>query len=278
MGFTVNELLQPRVDWVEHIADVKNIGFGDRATFRIKEDGLKAFIQAKGATTARSKIADKQVDMGTIAVSVRPMINFVELKTGRVQMSDLIGDATTKMEYAMLAYFQRVLEAAVTTWAEPFFGTGTGLVKATLNPMIRHWSRLGGAAILGDVELTSQFAELTGFTASTTTQQFSPSIIEEYNRSGMIGTYLGCNVVNLVNPYQGDGLTPLVNTKLLYILPTGLDVSSRPLKIVYEGDVTATEAQNIDDLTYEIRLDRFFGAGVILGKNPTMSVYEDQTP
>lgn len=261
-----------------HIADVKNIGWGDRATFKLKEEGLKAFIQAKGATTARSKIAHKQVDLGTIAVSVRPMINFLELKTGRVQMSDLIADATVKMEHAMIGHFQQVLEAAVTSWTEPFYGSGTGLVKSTLHPMIRHWHRLGGAAILGDVELTSQFAEMTGFTAASGTQQYAPSIIEEYNRTGLIGTYLGCSVVNLVNPYQDDGITPMINTKLLYILPTGLDMSTRPLKVVFEGDVVATEATDIDDLTYEIRLDRFFGAGIIIGKNPTISVYEDQTP
>ena len=275
VGFTVNELIQPQTDWVSLIADVKNIGFGERASFKLKEDGLRAFIQAKGATTARSKIAHKQVDLGTTAVSIRPMINFLELKTGRVQMSDLIADATVKMENAMIGYFQAVLRSAVTSWTPPFYATGAGLVKTTLNPMIRHWQRTGGAALVGDIEVTAKIAEMTGFTASTATQQYAPSIIEEYNRSGLIGTYLGSKVVTIVNPFQEDGLTPLIDTRYLYILPTATDVSMRPLKVVFEGDVVATEDTHIDDLTYEMRLDRFFGAGVVLGKNPTIGVYED---
>lgn len=275
MGFTVNELIQPQTDWISLIADVKNIGFGERASFKLTEEGLRAFIQAKGATTARSKISHRQVDLGTTAVSIRPMINFIELKTGRVQMSDLIADATVKMEHAMIGYFQNVLRMAVTSWTPPYYATGAGLVKTTLNPMIRHWQRTGGAALVGDIEVTSKVAELTGFTASMTTEQFAPSIIEEYNRSGLIGTYLGCKVVNIINPYQEDGRTPLIDTRYLYILPTSTDTSMRPLKIVFEGDVVATEETHIDDLTYEMRLDRFFGAGIVLGKNPTIGVYED---
>ena len=49
------------------------------------------------------------------------------------------------------------------------------------------------------------------------------------------------------------------------------------LKVVFEGDVQSTESTNIDDLAYEIRLDQWFGAGIVLGKTPTMSVYKDST-
>lgn len=277
VGFTVNEMIKPQTDWLSHVADVKNIGYGDRASFAVQQDGLRAFIQAKGATTARSKISHRQVDLGTTSVSVRPMINFVELKTGRVQMSDLINDATVKMEQAMLHYFQNVLQNAMSTWTAPYYGAGAGLIKTTLNPMIRYWHRTGGAALLGDIEVTDKIAELTGFAAATTTQQFAPSIIEEYHRSGVIGSYLGSKVVTLINPYQDDEKTPVINPRYLYILPTGLDMTMRPLKVVFEGDVVSTEASHVDDLTYEIRLDRFFGAGVVIGKTPTFSVYEDQS-
>lgn len=275
VGFTVNELIKPQTDWLNQIADVKNVAIGDRATFSVKKEGIKAFIQAKAATTARSKIAHAQVDLGTTAVSVRPTINFLELKSGRVQMSDLIVDATQQMEYAMIGYIQNVLVEAVQKWDAPYFATGTGLVKANLNPLIRHWQRYGGATLLGDIEVTSKLAEMTGFTATVNTQQYAESIIEEYNRSGVIGTYIGSKVVTIVNPYQEDGKTPLINAGILYILPTAADAAMRPLKVVHEGDVFSIEEQNIDDLTYEMRLDKLFGAGIVIGKNPTMSAYLD---
>lgn len=81
MGYTVNEMIKPQTDWLTHVADVKRVGYGEKAAFRTKLEGVTAFIQAKGATPARSKIAHKQVTLDTITVSARPVINVYELRT-----------------------------------------------------------------------------------------------------------------------------------------------------------------------------------------------------
>ena len=243
MGYTVNEMIKPQTDWLTHVADVKRVGYGEKAAFRTKLEGVTAFIQAKGATPARSKIAHKQVTLDTIAVSARPVINVYELRTGRVQMSDLIRDASYEMH-----------------------------VK-----QIQHWMRTGAVTVLGDIAIISKLADQTGFTAATSTQQFAPSIIEEVIRTGVVGVYYGAKVVNLVNPYLSDNVTPIIDTKRLYILPSAASVDMRPLKVLYEGDVQSTESTNIDDLAYEVRLDQWFGAGVVTGKTPAMSVYVDSS-
>lgn len=277
VGFTVNELTKPQCDWLNHVADVKHVGYGEKAAFKVKMDGIQAFIQAKGATPARSKIAHKQVTLDTIAVSARPVINLYELRTGRVQMADLIRDASNEMTTKQTEYIQSVLHTAAENWATPFYGSGSGIVKAVLNPMIQHWMRTGAVSLLGDIAIVSKLSEQTGFTAATTTQQFSPAVIDEVMRTGVIGSYYGAKVVNLVNPYLGDNVTPAIDTKRLYILPSGASSDMRPLKVLYEGDVQSTESTNIDDLAYEVRLDQWFGAGIVVGKTPTMSVYTDTT-
>ena len=137
--------------------------------------------------------------------------------------------------------------------------------------------RTGAVTLLGDIAVVSRLAEQTGFTASTTTQQYSQAIIDEYVRTGVIGVYYGAKVVNLVNPYLGDNLTPMINTQRLYILPSAASADMRPLKVLFEGDVQSTESTNIDDLAYEVRLDQFFGAGIVIGKTPAMSMYVDET-
>jgi hypothetical protein len=68
-----------------------------------------------------------------------------------------------------------------------------------------------------------------------------------------------------------------VDPGLLFILPVGLTPEARNLKIVNEGPVMSFESTNIDDLTYEVRLDQHFGAAVIVGNNPSIRVYEDTT-
>lgn len=277
VSFTVNEMVKPTTDWLTHIADVKNVAFGEKATFRVRQEGIRAYIQAKGATTARSKIAHKQFTMDTVAVSARPMINMYELKTGRVQMSDLIRDAAYEMSLKQIEYIQQVLHAAVQTWASPFYSVGTGVVKSVLNPMLQHWMRSGAVAILGDIAVIAKLAEQTGFTANATTQQFAPGIIDEYVRTGMIGTYYGAKVISFVNPYLIDNVTPTIATNCLYLLPSAALGDMRPLKVVYEGDVMSVESTNIDDLAYEVRIDQMFGAGIVIGKTPAISVYEDSS-
>ncbi len=275
MGYTVNEMTKPQTDWLNQVADVKRVGYGEKAAFRTKLEGITAFIQAKGGTPARSKIAHKQVTLDTVAVSARPVINMYELKTGRVQMADLIRDASYEMHTKQIQYIQQVLNAAASSWASPFYGTGAGISKTVLNPMIQHWMRTGAVTLLGDIAIVSKLADETGFTAATGTQQYSPSIIDEVIKTGIIGVYYGAKVVNLVNPYLEDNVTPVIDTKRLYILPSAASVDMRPLKVLYEGDVQSTESTNIDDLAYEIRLDQFFGAGIVTGKTPAMSVYVD---
>ena len=98
VGFAVNEMLKPRTNWLDNVADVKRVALNERPQFKVRQEGVKAFIQAKGATTARSTIADKTVTMDTLAVSARPYVNLTELHTNPARMSELINDATTQME------------------------------------------------------------------------------------------------------------------------------------------------------------------------------------
>lgn len=262
------------------IADVKRVGFNEKAAFKVKQEGIRAYIQAKGATTARSKVANKQITLDTIAVSARPVINIVELKTGQAQMADLINDAAYQMELKELGYIKGVLNAAATNWSSPFYASGSGVVKATLDNQIRFWNRVsagGGATIIGDIDIVSKISELTGFTANTTTKQFADNLIEEANRMGYIGIYNGAKVINMINPIVEGTDTFALDQDKLYILPTGADAAMRPLKVVYEGDIFSQEATNIDDSSYEVRLDQYLGAGIVYGDRPYLSVYEDTT-
>ena len=276
IGFAVNEMIKPQLTWLDQIADVKRVGFGDKAQFKVKIDGIKAYIQAKGSTTARSKVANRSVSLETLDISARPVVNIVEMQNGLVNMAELINEGTYQMLLKINQHAQTVLNGAAISWSAPYFGSGSGLVKATLDPMIYHWMRMGGkATLLGDIALVSQLNTLTGFTAATGTLQFSNEIINEQNAAGFIGTYIGANVVQMVNPPVDASDVPVYNTKHLYILPTMADASMRPLKVVFEGDVFSNETTNIDDLTFEVRLDQYFNAAVVVGERPYLGVYKD---
>jgi hypothetical protein len=273
VSFAVNEIAKPTIDWLSHIADVKSVGFGEKAVFTVRQEGIQAVIQAKAATTPRSKISHKQISLDTIAVSARPVIHLYELKTNRIQMSDLIRDAAFEMQMKQLEYIQNVLRLAVSAWATPFYGSGTGIIKTILLPMLQHWMRTGSVALLGDIAIISKLAEQTGFTPA----QYSPNIIDEVMQTGIIGSFYGAKVISMVNPYHHDNLTPVLDINRMYLLPSAAVPDMRNLKVVMEGDTFSVESTSIDDMAYEVRLDQYFGAGLIYGKNPTLGVYVDNS-
>lgn len=277
VAFTVDELEKPMTNWLDLVSDHKRVGANEDAAFRIRQNNVRAFIQAKGATTARSKIADKQFKVDTVTISVRPAVNLAEVALGRIQMSDVAMEAAREMANKKTLHVWNVLNEAAANWASPFYAEGTGIVKTTLNPMIQHWQRTGSVALLGDIAVTAKLAEQTGFTASSTTQQFSPDIINEFNQTGRIGTYLGANVIQMINPYGDDGIHTLLETNKLFVLPTGISTEQRTLKTLEQGGVINVDSTNINDLTYEIRMDENFGAAVVVGVTPMLGVYKDSS-
>ena len=266
----MDELQQGELDFMNRIADIKNISAGDKAVFNMKTGGIKAYIQS---TTKRSYVADRQVTLDTVEISARPAIHIVDLRTGRVNMADLIREANREITNKKLAMVENTLHDAIDDYSSPFYGTGTGIVQATLDAQLAYFHRLGNVTILGDQAAVSQLAPLTGMAFSTTQTQRSNELLNEYNENGFIGRYKGADVVKLANTYFTGTTTPVLNANWLYIIPGGVTADQRNLKIVNEGGVNAFESQNIDDLTYEVRLDCWFGCGFVSGKNPTIGCY-----
>lgn len=273
MAYTIDELQQDSLDFLNTIADQKTIGYGDKAAFKVKTGGIKAYFQAKGSTTPRSMVSGRQILVDTEEISARPAIPLLQLKTKQVEMADLLREANREITNAKLKKIEQVLQAAVANFASPFYATGSGIVKDTLQKQINYFRRFGPVTILGDMEAISQLAALTGMAMSTTMTQHSDKQIDEMNESGFIGKYMGCNVVALTNAFEADGVTPILKTNWLYIIPGGMTGDTRNLKIVNEGNVMSVDATDINDLVYEVRLAQFFGAAFVTGKVPTIGAY-----
>ena len=251
IAFTVDEMQQGSQNFLETIADIKNIGYGDKAVFNMKTGGIKAYLQAKGATTARSYVTDSQVVVDTMEVSSRPAINIVDLRAGRVNMADLIREANREMTNVKLAHIEKLFHDSMDDFATPFYGTGTGIVKATLDEQLNYFRRLGPVSIIGDIAAVSQLQGITGmasYAGDVLLVNPSDNMIDEANNNGFLGRYNGANVIVLNNTYFQGTTTPVLNPDWLYIIPAGLGADMKNLKIVNEGPVNAFESQNIDDM------------------------------
>lgn len=274
IAFTINELQQNSLNFMETFADVRNVALGDRPMYRMKTAGIKAFIQATGATTARSYVTDRQFSINTFEIASRPAINIWDIRMNRINMPDLIRDANKEFTMLKLKYVEKVLHDAISTYNTPFYGTGTGIVKATLDDQLMYFKRLGGVSLVGDAAAVEGLFALAGAPVNNTSVQYSGNMIDEKNNAGYLGRYNGCSVISMVNAYEDGKTTPILNPDWIYIISAGVSNDQKNLKVLNEGPTYSMTQQTIDDHTFETELTQRFGSAFVVGSIPTIGAYE----
>lgn len=273
VAFSMDELQRNSLNFMETFADVRNVALGDRPMYNIRTKGIKAFIQATGATTARSYVTDRQFSLNTFEISARPAINVWDIRLNRINMADLIREANEQFTMIKLKHVEAVLHAGITNFGSPWYGTSTGsLSKAAIDTQLKHFRRLGNVTILGDA--VEDFFSIAGAQINSSTVQYSGSMIDELNANGFIGKYNGASLVKLQNAYEDDGVTPVLNPDWFYILVSGVSKDQMNLKALNEGPVYSMTSQSIDDHTFETEVQQRFGAGYVVGNTPTSGAHE----
>lgn len=274
IAFTIDETQQKALNFMDLFADVRNVALGDRPMYRVPTTGIKAFIQATGSTTARSKVTDRQFSLNTFEISARPAIDVWDLRMNRLNMADLIRQANDQFTLLKLKHIEKVLHNGVQTYGSPWYASGTGLAKATIDTQLKHFKRLGNVVVFGDS--VEDFFAIAGAPVNSSSVQYSGSMIDEMNNNGFIGKYSGVSLVKMQNAYADDGVTPILNPDWLYIMVSGISRDQMNLKVLNEGPVYSMTQQTIDDHTLETELTQRFGAGFIVGNKPTIGAYEMQ--
>lgn len=274
MSYVIEDGITERLNYIDTIADVKNTGLDEKTQFKIEVDGLKAMFQAKSATTERSKVSNQYVSLDTEEVSIRPTVNFLELQTGKVDLTRLADQASRKLEIQIIKRIQDSIYASFKDMGNGVnYNTGSGISKQAFDPILFAMKRAGGnVSILGDAEALAGFTELTGFNDSV------PSAYAvEHNENGMIGKYNGAGLLQLDNPFQPQSLTKTELRKdLIYVIPSA-DEGLRPIKVQFAGDTMTTDAPvNINSKEVEFRFDKHVGVGVV-GARKLLGVYEDSS-
>jgi len=273
ISFTVDETQQKALDFMNLFADVRNVSLGDRPMYRFPTKGIKAFIQATGATTARSYVTDRQFSLNTFEISSRPAINIWDIRMNRINMPDLIRQANDQFTMLKMKHVERVLHNGITYYGTPWYGSSTGsLSKTAIDTQLKHFRRLGNVTIIGDS--VEDFFGIQGQPINSSTVQYSGSLLDEMNQNGFIGKYNGNNLVKLQNAYDDDGVTPILNPAWYYILVSGVSRDQMNLKVLNEGPVYSMTQQTIDDHTFETELTQRFGSGFAVGSHPTCGAHE----
>lgn len=271
IGFLVDDKFNQNISqYITEIADVKNVGLGDKAEFKMQKGIITALWQAKGSTAQRTMVGTEYKTLETDEISVAPAVELEQLQNGQIDFSSLVNDAANAMEYEVMKKVQTTLYTAIQGLGTPNYGSGSG-VTTTIDPIITAVSRLGSPVVLGDVALLQKFVGIVGFN-----NWVAESIAVDFHRTGLIGNYRGARLVQLNNPlmYDTDMTTTVLDKGYAYVLPAGQDVSKRPLKLVFEGDMQTYQQQYNQSRTLEIAMYKKIGVGVASTRYG-MGLYED---
>lgn len=273
LSFVINDGLTQRLNFLDLIADVKRTGLKEKAQFKLEIDGLKAMFQSKAGTTERTKVGNKYFGLDTEEVSIRPVVDFIDLKTGETNLVRLADQASRKLENAIVKRVQDVIYSAFKGLNGVNYATGAGITKGSFDPILFAMRRAGGqASIVGDPEALAGFTSLAGFNGTV-----PDALAVEHNQNGLIGRYNGSNLIQLDNPFQAHSLTETELRKdLIYVVPS-VENNLKPIKVQLEGGVqTIGTGTNINSNQVEFRFDQWVGVGAV-GIRKLLGVYEDSS-
>ncbi len=267
----VNEAFQQRTNYIDLFADTARTGINVRQNFEYIQDGTSAEFTAKGVAGERGTISKVYDTITTKHITTRPYIQWLDLKSGRINFDDIVIRSVEKMEVAMVQDIETTMYNAFSTFAAPNYSTGTGIDSTIINPQIDAFARAsnGAVSLIGDVTALGGIDSIAGFNA-----KLPESLAIQHNKDRFIGVYHGANVVQLPNPFIRGSLTSTVlRTDLLYIVPSG-DASMRPLKIQFEGDIWYREKEDFKTGDWEQAMGMIYGAKVMSIDVVMMGMYK----
>lgn len=279
IGTEAKSILDTNIDWLAKLADMRRGGVADNLEFKVPYQGMVAKIGAKGSTPEVTKVFNRKVVIPTVDLSIRPKIDFHKLAQNPEEIVRMAQESAIAMENAMAKHIQDSTYATIQALGAPNYGSGAGLDATVIDSLILPIRRVAGSvSLFGDYTQMQGFAELTGFTTTTNTKQFSDSIIDEQNENGVIGKYKGTMISTLTNRYVDDSSLGednlLLRDDLVYGVATPANTDLRPLKVYVGGEIRTYERTNPEDESFEMFMYLTFGS-LVVGNHKYMFIYED---
>lgn len=276
MTYVIDSLIKFRTNYLDYIGDVQRTGYKERPQFKYRTQEVEAFWQAVATTADASRVGFAYEGLKTEALTAMPVAEWIEIADGRYDFGLLVEDVLNQFDIKIAQKVQGTLYSAMNGIGTTNYASGNGINQQVFDELLSAMMRFGGGcAIVGDFEALQKLPNLTGISG-----QVSDNIIDEFNRNGVIGTYKGAQVVKLVNPYVGlNGFDTALNRGYIYIVPN-VRPDMKTLKLWFRGGISSVPMQqDIDDLSYKMRFDQLFGAGVVgVDKiRQPIAIYEDTT-
>jgi hypothetical protein len=242
-----------KFDIAPYLCNYRNFALGDKPEFRLKKKGIKAYWIAPNSSTPKSRNYMETLSMEFDSLSVRPEAMIDELKAGRIQgFAELVADAKQAMVDAISSKVFTLLDQVYNETGagkDNFKQDSTNLAQASLNTALDQIFYKTGVrpVIIGDMLLTNQIRDFSGYSEDIKTQ---------ITKTGILSSYRGSVILPLPeckDPVSGKLLVP---KNKLYI------VSSKVGYAGTYGEAKAGQETSIEDWSWNARIDKEWGMTV----------------
>ena len=281
----INAPLLKRLNLFDFMGETQTVGYADRLLFKIyKLQGKMSNFAANQGDVPFAKSTWSYRELSTKTISGGMSVNYREIATNNldgtgVMAEQTITDMTNKMFYDVI---NSLYGGVKNSTGVKHFIEAAGITKASVQDMItkvRRWGKLG---ILGDYSVISQLNLMTGFntdTAGVLAKQFSPAVLDEIMKTGLLTTFMGTPIVELPNAYQltklnsaGDNYSLYLPEGLMFFLVAG---EMSPLKIGMRGGITSATGFDVISGENMTRFDMEFGSKFIEEYGAMMGLISD---
>lgn len=242
---TANEILKPRLDFLQHVAETQRVDHGQKIEFHIPaRTKMSMQFTGRGTTVDYQRVGKRsKFTSAPEKVQGGAYYEIDQLLAGNVDQFVGVVDALVKnMEDKITARVISTLHTAMASAPAANRWTGAGIALSNfdaVSSVIQRYDR--NVSFIGDIDFAKKIANLVG------ADYMSDRMKEFKNANGLFTNVNGVDIVTFTNPFADDDLD---NTKLAvsreygYIVPAGAE---KPVKIGFEGDLvqyTDTDIQS----------------------------------
>lgn len=246
---------------------VERRGFNDRVTIS-EVKGLTAHWLARGGYIEVSTLQRDTIDLPRDTIGFHVMEFEDKLETDFAETQEtLIRLGIERLDAEVNLGFLRLLQAAVPSTSPYYYATSgfnLNIVRGMLTE-VRDESRMFEVAIVGRGTMLDQLRN-----AIQDDNSFTPQTNEEILRRGVLGSWLGANLVQIMN-FRDDMDVPFFPANELWI------VARDASRFAFWGELKTKEFSELDDWYWHYLARRDFG-GIVHRPHRVRRIVDNDTP
>lgn len=269
--FALQPVVMEEIKLLGIFGNYKNIGLNDSVEIEVPTfANVNPTVQALGQDVKFPVIRKEKVGIATTTISGGYAVDYRKASLGDMTLENEL------MEQVRIAIRNRAIKYVIDTVVNAIKNAdgvkytfeGAGLTKTGIDKVLGDVRRWGKPTFIGDYALISQLNGFAGYVGTTpNVTGISQNIMDEINKTGLLGLYNGSIVTELPNPYDlttmnvaNDNFATMLDTGLGFVIPAG---GQSPIHMITRGGLTSCHGLDVTTGTEMTRFDLECGALVV---------------